>query len=98
MAEYVKPGAPVRVMNSLLGVAVKLGLSPQGAHLLTVKGRKSGKPMTTPVNPMRFGNAEYLVAPRGDTHWTKNLRAAGTGELRLGRKRRTIRVEHGHSR
>ena len=94
MAEYVKPGASVRIMNSLLGVGVKLGLSPQGAHLLTVRGRKSGKPMTTPVNPMKLDGAEYLVAPRGDTHWTKNLRAAGTGQLRVGRKKRTIRVVH----
>ncbi|MEO8541401.1 MAG: nitroreductase/quinone reductase family protein [bacterium] len=92
MPEYKKPGAPVRIMNSVLGVAMKLGLSPQGGQLLTVRGRKSGKNMTTPVNPMAFEGAEYLVAPRGDTHWTRNLRVAGTGVLRIGRKRRTVKV------
>lgn len=92
MPEYKKPGAGVRIMNSALGVVIKAGLSPQGGQLLTVAGRKTGKPMTTPVNPMTFNGAEYLVAPRGDTHWTRNFREKGTAELRLGRKRRTIRV------
>ena len=92
MAEYKKPGAPVRIMNSLLGLVIKAGISPQGGQLLTVRGRKSGKNMTTPVNPMAFEGAEYLVAPRGDCHWTRNLRVAGTGQLRLGRKKRRISV------
>jgi deazaflavin-dependent oxidoreductase (nitroreductase family) len=92
MAEYKKPSASVSFMNSLLGLAIKAGLSPQGGQLLTVAGRKSGKPMTTPVNPMTFEGAEYLVAPRGDTHWTRNLRAAGAAELRVGGKKRPIRV------
>ena len=94
MPEYRKPGPLVRVMNSAIGVVIKLGLSPQGGQLLTVRGRKSGKPMSTPVNPMTFNGNEYLVAPRGDCHWTRNLRVAGTAQLRLGRKRRTVRVDH----
>lgn len=92
MFEYKKPSAPVRIMNTFLGLAIKLGASPQGGQLLTVRGRKSGKNMTTPVNPMTFEGAEYLVAPRGDTHWTRNLRIAGTGVLRVGRKRRTVKA------
>jgi deazaflavin-dependent oxidoreductase (nitroreductase family) len=92
MPEYKKPGRFARLLNSVMGLAIKAGLSPQGGQLLTVAGRKTGKPMTIPVNPMTFENAEYLVAPRGDTHWTRNLRASGTGTLRRGRKRRPIRV------
>ena len=94
MPEYKKPGAGVRFMNSLLGVAIKLAMSPQGGQLLTVRGRKSGKNVTTPVNPMAFEGAEYLVAPRGDCHWTRNLRVAGQGVLRVGRKKRTVKVAH----
>lgn len=45
-----------------------------------------------PVNPLHFEGKRYLVAPRGDTHWVRNLRATGEGELRLGRKRETIRA------
>lgn len=92
MAEYKKPGSGTKIGNTLISLAIKAGLSPQGGQLLTVAGRKSGKPMTTPVNPMTFNGAEYLVAPRGDTHWTRNLRARGVAELRRGRNKRTIRV------
>ena len=92
MAEYKKPGTGTKIGNILISLAIKAGLSPQGGQLLTVAGRKSGKPMTTPVNPMTFNGADYLVAPRGDTHWTRNLRAKGTAELRRGRNKRAIRV------
>ena len=90
--EYKKPGFVTRLMNGSLGLAVKLGMSPQGAQLLTVRGRKSGKNMTTPVNPMQFEGAQYLVSPRGNTHWARNLRVSKQGSLRLGRKKRSIRV------
>lgn len=93
-AEYKKPNLPTRVMNASIGVVIRLGLSPQGGQLLTVRGRKSGKEMSTPVNPLAFEGAEYLVSPRGATHWTRNLRAAGEAQLRLGRKKRRIRVAH----
>ena len=92
MREYKKPGVFIRIMNWLLGLLIKLGLSPQGGQLLTVRGRKTGKPITMPVNPMTLDGAEYLVAPRGDTHWTRNLRIAKTGELRKGRKKRAVHV------
>ncbi len=92
MAEYKKPGAFVRLMNLGASGLIRLGINLQGGQLLTVRGRQSGRPMTTPVNPLTLDGAEYLVAPRGATHWTKNLRAAGTGELRKGRSRRPIRV------
>ena len=93
-AEYKKPNLATRVMNASIGVVIRLGLSPQGGQLLTVRGRKSGKEMSTPVNPLAFEGAEYLVSPRGATHWTRNLRAAGEAQLRLGRKKCRIRVAH----
>lgn len=92
MSEYKKPGAEGKLLNPLIGLVIKLGISPQGGQLLTVRGRKTGKKLTTPVNPMKFGGVEYLVSPRGNTHWSRNLRAAGAGELRLGRKKRPISV------
>jgi deazaflavin-dependent oxidoreductase (nitroreductase family) len=92
MREYKKPGVFIRFMNRLLGLVIKLGFSPSGGQLLTVRGRKTGKPITMPVNPLTFGGNEYLVAPRGDTHWTRNLRVAGAAELRKGRRNRPIRV------
>ena len=92
-AEYKKPGAGNRyVLGPLIGLIIKLGFSPQGGQLLTVTGRTSGKRYTNPVNPMTFNGAEYLVAPRGNTQWVRNMRASGTGELRKGRTKRPIRV------
>jgi deazaflavin-dependent oxidoreductase (nitroreductase family) len=69
-----------RVMNPLLAA---LRLAPS----IRVRGRKSGKLYTMPVLPLEYQARRYLVAPRGDTHWARNLRAAGMGELRWkGRK------------
>ena len=54
--------------------------------MLEVRGRKTGQPRQTPVNLMTFEGARYLVAPRGHTHWVRNLRAQGEGRLLLGRR------------
>ena len=51
-----------------------------------VKGRTSGLPREVPVNLLTYDGNRYLVAPRGTTQWVRNLRAAGEGELRLGRR------------
>jgi deazaflavin-dependent oxidoreductase (nitroreductase family) len=49
---------------------------------LAVRGRRSGEWRTVPVNVVELDGARYLVAPRGECEWVRNLRAAGTGELR----------------
>jgi deazaflavin-dependent oxidoreductase (nitroreductase family) len=74
-----------RVANPVINLLVRLGLKPSGAHTLIVKGRKSGKARTMPVNPLDYEGKRYLVAPRGSTEWARNLRAAGTARLRSGR-------------
>ena len=51
-----------------------------------MRGRKSGEWRRNPVNPLTLGSTRYLVAPRGHTQWVRNLRAAGEGELRVGRR------------
>jgi deazaflavin-dependent oxidoreductase (nitroreductase family) len=56
---------------------------------LYVRGRKSGELRSTPVNLLTFEGERYLVAPRGETQWVRNLRVAGEGQLRVG-----LRVEH----
>jgi hypothetical protein len=69
-----------KVMNPLL---TSLGLAPS----LTVRGRASGRAYTMPVLPLEFEGRRYLVAPRGNTHWARNLRAVGEGDLRLAGRR-----------
>jgi deazaflavin-dependent oxidoreductase (nitroreductase family) len=57
-----------------------------GSRVLDVKGRQSGEWRSTPVNVLTIGDIRYLVAPRGETQWVKNMRVAGSGRLRVGRR------------
>jgi deazaflavin-dependent oxidoreductase (nitroreductase family) len=63
------------------------------ARMLYVRGRKSGDWRRTPVNPLTYEGARYLVAPRGETQWVRNIRASGGGELQLGSKREPFLVQ-----
>jgi deazaflavin-dependent oxidoreductase (nitroreductase family) len=84
---YQRPGWFTRnVFNRLIALLTRLGVSVVGSRELRVRGRKSGEWRTTPVNLLTIGSDRYLVAPRGQTEWVKNLRVAGTGELRVGRR------------
>jgi deazaflavin-dependent oxidoreductase (nitroreductase family) len=87
-AHYQQPGwFTQHVFNASVGLLTRLGLSIWGSRVLEVRGRKSGEPRRVPVNLLTFEGEPYLVAPRGETQWVRNLRAAGDGVLILGRKR-----------
>jgi F420H(2)-dependent quinone reductase len=66
-----------KIMNPLLTM---LGLAPA----LTVRGRTSGHRYTMPVLPLDYEGKQYLVAPRGNTHWARNLRSVRECEVRSG--------------
>lgn len=87
MSTHVKkPGwLTVNVLNRLVAALTRRGLSVWGSRVLAVRGRKSGQWRTTPVNLLTVDDRRYLVAPRGHVQWTHNMRAAGGGELRLGK-------------
>lgn len=88
---YVEPGWFTRhVFNRLVQWLTRAGISVWGSRTLSVRGRTSGEWRSTPVNVLTFDGADYLVAPRGVTQWVRNLRVAGTGELRVGRRTRTF--------
>ena len=74
------------MLNPLVALATKLGLSVAGSRVLEVRGRKSGEWRRTPVNPLDFEGERYLVSPRGHTQWVRNIRAGGGGRLVLGRR------------
>jgi deazaflavin-dependent oxidoreductase (nitroreductase family) len=63
-----------------------------GAPSLTVRGRRSGRPITVPLNPFEYEGARYLVGGGGETHWVRNLRATGEGHLRMGPRREDFRA------
>jgi deazaflavin-dependent oxidoreductase (nitroreductase family) len=74
------------VFNRLVALFTRLGLSVLGSRVLEVRGRSSGEWRTTPVNLLTLDGQRYLVAPRGETQWVRNLRVSGEGRLRLGRR------------
>jgi deazaflavin-dependent oxidoreductase (nitroreductase family) len=89
---YRAPGWFTRnVFNPLVAVLTRQGVSVLGSRVLAVKGRTSGEWRTTPVNLLGLEGRRYLVAPRGETQWVRNLRAAGTGELRVGKRAEAFR-------
>jgi deazaflavin-dependent oxidoreductase (nitroreductase family) len=80
------------VFNRLVALLTRLGVSVMGSRVLEVRGRSSGVPRRTPVNLLVFDGERYLVAPRGDTQWARNLRAAGEGRLLVGRRSEPFRA------
>jgi deazaflavin-dependent oxidoreductase (nitroreductase family) len=82
------PGAVDRAFNHVVIALARLGISLAGSRVLEIVGRRSGARRRVPVNVLRLDGDRYLVAPRGQTQWVKNLRAAdGRGTLILGRRR-----------
>src|SRR6266487_5735461 len=78
--------------NRAFGFAVGLGLSPSYNYLLEVRGRKSGKVYSTPVNLHEFGGKQYLIAPRGRTQWVKNAEVSGEIVLKKRSERQKFRI------
>jgi len=85
------PGAPAyrpswvqQRANTMLTRALRKGRGPRFMRLLTVHGRATGKPHTTPVVPVRDGDRTWVVAPFGEVAWVRNARATGRIELHRG--------------
>ena len=76
----------LKVMNPTVAWLARHGVSVLGSRELRIVGRKSGMVRTNVVNVLELDGRRYLVAPRGTTEWVRNLRAAGEGELRVGRR------------
>jgi deazaflavin-dependent oxidoreductase (nitroreductase family) len=83
---YLEPRRADRIFNRIVGRLTRLGISVWGSRVLYVRGRTSGEWRTTPVNLLTYEGSRYLVAPRGQTQWVRNLRTAGSGELHVGRR------------
>jgi hypothetical protein len=89
MAYYKKPDWFTRnVFNRTVELMTRAGISVWGSRVLRVRGRKTGDWHSHPVNLLTFQGKQYLVAPRGQTQWVRNIRVSGEGELMLGGKAR----------
>jgi deazaflavin-dependent oxidoreductase (nitroreductase family) len=82
-----------RALNAVVRPLARLGLTGPRTHLLTVRGRKSGKLWSTPVSIVADGGERWLVAPYGERNWVRNARAAGWIDLRRGRRDERLAVE-----
>ena len=83
---YIEPNRGTLIFNATVARLTKMGISVYGSRVLAVRGRKSGEWRTTPVNPLTIDGQRYLISPRGNTQWVRNMRVAGGGELRIGRR------------
>jgi deazaflavin-dependent oxidoreductase (nitroreductase family) len=80
------------IFNRVVAGLTRVGVSVWGSRILEVRGRTTGVPRRTPVNLLSLAGVRYLVAPRGQTQWVRNLRVAGEGDLLLGRRREHFRA------
>ena len=83
---FVKPSLTERIFNRLFAIAIGFGVGLGHNYVVEVRGRKSGRIFSTPIDLLEAGGRRYLVAPRGDTNWVRNARAAGRVTLRKGRQ------------
>ena len=92
-AQYKAPGWFTRnVFNRFVAFLTRRGVSVAGSRVLAVKGRTSGEWRMVPVNLLELDGRRYLVSPRGEGQWVRNIRAAGSGELRVGKKVEAFRA------
>lgn len=90
---YVLPSRWSAVFDRVVTGLTSLGVSLWGSRVLSVRGRTTGEWRSTPVNVLTVAGDRYLVAPRGHTQWVRNMRVAGKGRLRVGRRVETFRAE-----
>lgn len=89
---FQKPNLLDRLFNRAFGFLASLGLGFEHTYLLEVRGRKSGKLYSLPVDLLTEGGKQYLVAPRGYTQWVRNAEVAGEVRLRKGRQVQEFRL------
>ena len=90
--EFMRPSSLDRIVNRVFGFLVKIGFGLAHNFLLEVQGRKSGRVYATPVNVLNHENKRYLVAPRGDTQWVRNVVVSQKATLVRGAKRENVRM------
>jgi deazaflavin-dependent oxidoreductase (nitroreductase family) len=92
MARTYHVGPAVRISNAVVAALLRCGVKIGGNSLLTVPGRKSGQPRTTPVTILQWNGERWLQSPFGEVNWVRNLRAAGRATLTRGRREEPISV------
>jgi deazaflavin-dependent oxidoreductase (nitroreductase family) len=92
LPSFRAPSAVERVFNRAFGFIVGLGLGFSHNYLLQVRGRKTGRIYSTPIDLLEIAEKKFLVAPRGRTQWVRNAEAAGEVTLKKGSTRQIFRL------
>jgi deazaflavin-dependent oxidoreductase (nitroreductase family) len=92
MAKTFEMSASRRFGNRMMAAMTTRGFGPKGTYVLTVTGRKTGLPRSTPVAILHHGDERWLVSPYGVVDWVRNARAAGQVTLRRGGDVETVGV------
>ncbi len=78
---YEEPNRAAQAANTVIRWLAELGISIAGTRALRVRGRKSGKQRGVVINLLTVDGVDYVVSPRGNTQWARNVRAAGVVEI-----------------
>jgi deazaflavin-dependent oxidoreductase (nitroreductase family) len=89
---FEQPTRIERIFNRLFGVLVGLGIGLPHNYLLQVRGRKSGRVYSTPVDVLTYRDTRFLVSGRGHTQWVRNARASEQVTLKKGAQRTEHRL------
>ena len=89
---YDEPNAVAKAVNTLVRWLAEAGISIAGTRALRVRGRKTGQAHKVVINVLTVGDVDYLVSPRGNTQWARNVRAAGEVEVGPSWRRRRFRA------
>ena len=92
MARSPTRSAVMRLANAVVTGLVKLGVKPGANAILTVPGRKTGRPRSVPITVVEYQGRRYVQSPYGEVDWVRNLRAASRATLRSGRRIEAITV------
>ena len=90
---FLRPTLIERWINRGIGALVSLGIGLPHMRVLEVRGRKSGKLYSLPVDLLSHEGRLYLVAPRGRAEWVRNAEASGSVVLRRGSRSQTYRLQ-----
>jgi hypothetical protein len=90
--QFLRPSAVERIFGRALTLLVRLGVVRGHFFVLEVRGRRSGRTISLPVDPIELDGKRYLVCARGESNWVKNTRAAGEIVLARARRREHYRV------
>lgn len=89
---YLRPGAVERIFGHTLAFLIRIGLIRGHFFVLEVRGRKTGRTISLPVDPLDLDGKRYLVCARGESNWVRNARAAGEVVLARAMRRHLYAV------